>query len=140
MSVESTASAARRSNKQSTTLTFTLMATPILNAMELERKMYLPDCDNPSGRYPARKYACDDCGEKTAIMAGLCSKCRAKALALFDALHAETLEEIKNSAFKMEAEETNPRLKRCLGKIARQINVPDSSRLICEVAGKSQPE
>ena len=43
MSAGLTASAARRLNKQSTTLTFTLMATPILNAMELERKINVPD-------------------------------------------------------------------------------------------------
>jgi len=47
----------------------------------LERKMFQPDCDNPSGRYPHPKYHCDECGEKTAVEYNaigmrLCSKCR----------------------------------------------------------------
>ncbi len=52
---------------------------------ELERKMFQPDCDNPSGRYPFPKHACVECGDRTAeiLWCGdwLCKQCYPKTRA-----------------------------------------------------------
>jgi hypothetical protein len=58
------------------------MIREYLDSMKpLEKKMFMPDCDNPSGLWPHQKHYCSDCGEKTAteingVGMHICAKCR----------------------------------------------------------------
>lgn len=53
------------------------------------------------------------------------------------ARYAKPLEAIKSSALKMEAEETNPRLKRCLGKIAAKLQSDDDYEKDCDTFNRT---